>query len=104
VDDQLRRPQHAPTVGLLLCAERNERVVRYALGGSSQPLAVSTYTFDSYASTRTYEALSPAERAAVPAAGELEAAFDAPMEVHGHQVTLAEYLEQLAQGGGSGSR
>ena len=78
--------------------------MRYALGGSSQPLGVSTYTFDSYASTRTYEALSPAERAAVPAAGELEAAFDAPMEVHGHQVTLAEYLEQLAQGGGSGSR
>lgn len=97
VDDQLRRPQHAPTVGLLLCADRNERVVRYALGGSSQPLAVSTYTFDTYGDTRTYEALSPAERAAVPAAAELEAALDVPMEVHGHQVTLAEYLEQLAQ-------
>ena len=101
VDDQLRRPQHAPTVGLLLCADRNERVVRYALGGSSQPLAVSTYTFDTYGDTRTYEALSPAERAAVPAAAELEAALDVPMEVHGHQVTLAEYLEQLAQHDGT---
>jgi predicted nuclease of restriction endonuclease-like (RecB) superfamily len=101
VDDQLRRPQHAPTVGLLLCADRNERVVRYALGGSSQPLAVSTYTFDSYDDTRPYEALSPAERAAVPAAAELEAALDVPMEVHGHQVTLAEYLDQLAQHDGT---
>ncbi len=35
VDDQLRRSQHAATVGLLLCADRNERVVRYALGGSA---------------------------------------------------------------------
>jgi|GEM_PF-4081332 hypothetical protein len=94
-------PQHTPTIGLLLCADRNERVVRYALGGSSQPLAGSTYTFDSYANTRPYEALSPAERAALPAAAELEAALGALMEVHGRQVTLAEYLEQLAQHDGT---
>ena len=97
VDDQLRRPQHAPTVGLLLCADRNERVVRYALDGSSQPLAVSTYTLGSYGDTLAYEALSDAEREAAPAAAELEAALDVPMEVHGHQVTLAEYLEHLEQ-------
>lgn len=101
VDDQLRRSQRAATVGLLLCADRNERVVRYALGGSSQPLAVSTYTFASYGDTRPYEAMSPAERAAVPAAAELEAALDAPMELHGHQVTLAEYLDHLAQHDGT---
>jgi hypothetical protein len=34
VDDQPRRPdRHAPTVGILLCAGRNDRVVRYSLGG-----------------------------------------------------------------------
>ncbi|MFC0628122.1 PDDEXK nuclease domain-containing protein [Kribbella deserti] len=34
VDDKLRKlDRHAPTVGILLCAERNDRVVRYALAG-----------------------------------------------------------------------
>ena len=42
IDDLYRKPQHAPTVGLLLCAERNERVVRYALSNTTRPLAVST--------------------------------------------------------------
>ena len=47
VDDKLRRPAvHAPTVGILLCSGRNEQVVRYALGRSTAPMAVSTYTYD----------------------------------------------------------
>jgi hypothetical protein len=33
VDALYRREQHAPTVGLLLRPDRNERVVRYALAG-----------------------------------------------------------------------
>ncbi|HEY3514611.1 MAG TPA: PDDEXK nuclease domain-containing protein [Kribbella sp.] len=46
VEDQLRRPElHAPTVGILLCAERNDRVVRYALAGAAHPIAVADYTF-----------------------------------------------------------
>lgn len=46
VDDQLRKPdRHAPTVGILLCAERNDRVVRYALAGTAHPIAVADYTF-----------------------------------------------------------
>nr|WP_307362979.1 PDDEXK nuclease domain-containing protein [Curtobacterium flaccumfaciens] len=31
VDDKLRRPQHADTVGLLLVADKNDAVVRYSL-------------------------------------------------------------------------
>jgi hypothetical protein len=32
VEDQLRWPDiHAPTAGIPLCADRNERVVRYGL-------------------------------------------------------------------------
>ena len=47
VDDELRRPAlHAPTVGILLCAGRNERVVRYALRAAASPMAVATYTYD----------------------------------------------------------
>jgi predicted nuclease of restriction endonuclease-like (RecB) superfamily len=46
VEDQLRKPdRHAPTVGILLCAERNDRVVRYALAGAAHPIAVADYTF-----------------------------------------------------------
>ncbi len=47
IDDELRRPEiHAPTVGILLCADRNERVVRYALRAAAAPMAVATYTYD----------------------------------------------------------
>lgn len=46
VDERLRSPDHASTVGLLLCAERNRTVVRYALAGATGPMAVSTYTYD----------------------------------------------------------
>jgi predicted nuclease of restriction endonuclease-like (RecB) superfamily len=46
VEDQLRRTdRHSPTVGILLCAERNDRVVRYALAGAAHPIAVADYTF-----------------------------------------------------------
>lgn len=67
VDDTLRRPAvHAPTVGILLCSGRNEQVVRYALGRSTAPMAVSTYT---------YESLPAEEKAALPAAETLTAAL-----------------------------
>jgi hypothetical protein len=44
VDDQIRDPdRHAPTVGILLCASRNDAVVRYALASSTAPMAVANY-------------------------------------------------------------
>lgn len=56
VDDQMRIPElHAPTVGILLVADKNETVVKYSLAGSTQPVAVSRYE------------LSPADQAALPA-------------------------------------
>lgn len=72
VDDRLRIPgKHSPTVGILLVAEKNETVVRYALAGTAQPVAVSRYD------------LSPDEQAALPAEETLtriagEAADEAP--------------------------
>lgn len=42
VDDRLRLPdRHAPTVGILLCAERNDGVVGYALTSAAHPIAVA---------------------------------------------------------------
>lgn len=47
VDDELRQPHiHAPTVVILLCAGRNERVVRYALRAAAAPMSMATYTYD----------------------------------------------------------
>jgi predicted nuclease of restriction endonuclease-like (RecB) superfamily len=44
VDDQMRDPQHdLPTIGLLLVARRNDRVVELTLRTMSSPLAVSIY-------------------------------------------------------------
>jgi len=43
VEDRLRRPQHQATVGMLLVADKNDSVARYALAGSTQPIAVSRY-------------------------------------------------------------
>jgi predicted nuclease of restriction endonuclease-like (RecB) superfamily len=42
----LRRPHHLPTVGILLVADKDDVVVRYALAASTSPLAVATYTYD----------------------------------------------------------
>lgn len=44
VDDRLRiREKHQPTIGILLVADKSDTVVRYALAGSNQPMAVSRY-------------------------------------------------------------
>lgn len=46
VDDRLRLPdRHAPTVGILLCAARNDRVVHYALTSSAHSIAVAHHTY-----------------------------------------------------------
>jgi len=55
VDDQLRREQHADTVGLLLVADKNDPVVRYALSGHDSPVGVARY-----------DLLPPSLRAALP--------------------------------------
>ncbi|MCE7481056.1 PDDEXK nuclease domain-containing protein [Microbacterium profundi] len=65
VEDHLRRPAHASTVGLLLCTDKNDRVVRYALAGSNQPIAIASY-----------DLLPPAEQAVLPSEAELQRALD----------------------------
>lgn len=43
VDDLLRTPPDAPTIGLLLCESRNHPVAEYALRDMAKPIGVSTY-------------------------------------------------------------
>jgi hypothetical protein len=64
VDDKLRRPQHADTVGLLLVADKNDAVVRYSLAGQQTPIGVASY-----------DLLPPAVRAALPSEADLAAAL-----------------------------
>ncbi|MCI0486722.1 MAG: PDDEXK nuclease domain-containing protein [Blastocatellia bacterium] len=43
VDDMLRHEADAPTIGLLLCGNRNELVAEYALRDIDKPIGVSAY-------------------------------------------------------------
>jgi len=78
VDANLRVPdRHSPTIGILLCAGRNDNVVRYSLAGTTAPLAVADYTYD---------ALPASARDAVPTDTELSTAADAVLT----QLTAAD--------------
>jgi hypothetical protein len=84
VDDKLCRSKiHRPTVGILLCADRNNAVVRYALSQAASPMAVSGYNFDE---------LPQDEQHSVRDAVELNRALDAPVEYDGKQMTFREYF------------
>lgn len=70
VDGEVRDPAiHARTVGILLCTERNEATLGYALASTASPVAVALY-----------EGLAPDERAALPDPAELEAVIRAELE------------------------
>jgi predicted nuclease of restriction endonuclease-like (RecB) superfamily len=74
VDENLRHAaRNAPTVDILLCTSRNDSVVRYSLAGSTTPLAVAGYTYDT---------LPPSARTAVPTDTELAAAAGAILDQH----------------------
>lgn len=65
VDDQHRHESDAPSIGLILCQDRNHIVAEYALRGVSKPIGVSEYEL-----TR---ALPPGLQSALPTVEEIEA-------------------------------
>ena len=65
VDDQLRHSVDAPTIGLILCQDRNHIVAEYALRGVDKPIGISEYEL-----TR---ALPANLRSALPTVEEIEA-------------------------------
>jgi hypothetical protein len=96
VDAHLRdRAKHAPTVGILMCADRNDTVVRYALSAAAQPMAVADYTYD---------ALPANEKSALPSDTRVASALEAQVDVDGRRMTLAEYLESVGAEPWTGSR
>jgi len=78
VDDQLRHEADAPSIGLILCQDRNHIVAEYALRGVDKPIGISEYEL-----TR---ALPVNLRSALPTVEEIEAeladsASDQPPEL-----------------------
>jgi predicted nuclease of restriction endonuclease-like (RecB) superfamily len=65
VNDRLRHPDDAPTIGLILCQGKDRLVAEYALSGIDKPIGVSTYQL-----TR---ALPRSLQSALPTVEELEA-------------------------------
>lgn len=43
VDAQIKHPQDAPTIGLLLCKSKNKVVAEYALRDNAQPMGIAEY-------------------------------------------------------------
>ena len=72
VDEQLRHADDQPSIGMILCREKNSLVVEYALRDMNKPIGVPEYTVT--------ESL-PAELAGnLPTIDELEAEFDRTIE------------------------
>lgn len=44
VDGELKREHHAPTIGLLLCKERNRVVAEYAVRNNTSPIGIAEYS------------------------------------------------------------
>jgi YhcG PDDEXK nuclease domain len=44
VDDSLRHAGDQPSIGLILCKEKNRVIVEYSLSDTSKPMGVASYT------------------------------------------------------------
>ncbi|MGV8805921.1 MAG: PDDEXK nuclease domain-containing protein [Polaromonas sp.] len=64
VDAQVKHPQDAPTIGLLLCKSKNKVVAEYALRDKSQPMGVAEY--------QLVESLPPELQTSLPSIEQIE--------------------------------
>lgn len=47
LDDLVRRPDENPSIGLILCKEKSDKMVEYAFRDMTKPMGVATYTITS---------------------------------------------------------
>ncbi len=66
VDDRFRHAGDQPSIGLILCREKNRVIAEYALRDIQKPVGVSGYV------TRLVETLPASIKDAVPSVAELE--------------------------------
>jgi predicted nuclease of restriction endonuclease-like (RecB) superfamily len=57
LDDLVRHPEDRPSVGILLCKQKDRVTAEYALRGTTQPMSVSTYRTEILAQLPTVEQL-----------------------------------------------
>ena len=77
VDDLMRHPDDASTIGLLLCKGKDRMVVEYALRDLAKPLGVADWE------TRLVEVLPNNLKGILPTIEEIEAEFDGTEEDEG---------------------
>jgi predicted nuclease of restriction endonuclease-like (RecB) superfamily len=70
VDDRMRRPGDNPSIGLLLCKEKNNYMAEYALRYASAPIGVASYT------TAIVESLPKELKGSLPTIKEIEAELE----------------------------
>lgn len=62
LDDQVKNVQDQPSIGIILCKEKNNTIVEYALRDMSKPIGVSAYQLSKYAPVDIRDSLpTPAE-------------------------------------------
>lgn len=57
LDDLVRRPDENPSIGLILCKEKSDKMVEYAFRNTTTPMGVATYTITSRLPKQYSEAL-----------------------------------------------
>jgi predicted nuclease of restriction endonuclease-like (RecB) superfamily len=87
IDDKLRLDHHAPTIGLVLCASRNQSVVRYALDGLTKPVGVASWQLPDRDRPL---AIEPPADVHLPSAAQLQAGLDRFVEAHADAVRAVE--------------
>jgi predicted nuclease of restriction endonuclease-like (RecB) superfamily len=73
-DDLLRHPDDLPTIGLLLCKQRNKVVVEYALRGMDRPIGVAEWQ------TQLVETLPKELESSLPTVAQIEAELSREIE------------------------
>ncbi|NLP63487.1 DUF1016 domain-containing protein [Paraburkholderia sacchari] len=65
IDAQVKAPEDQPTIGLLLCKEKNRLVVEYVLRGVAKPMGVAEY--------QLMRKVPPSLKTGLPAIDQIEA-------------------------------
>lgn len=95
IDDTLREPHHAPSIGLVLCATRSETIVRYALAGIDKPVGVAAWQ-----ATESVAALEArANGADLPPVREIERGLERIVEAHAEELGESELATTDHPGG-----
>jgi predicted nuclease of restriction endonuclease-like (RecB) superfamily len=111
IDDQLRHANDLPSIGIILCKQRNEIIVEYALRDTAKPMGVAKYVLAGTLPSQLQNDLPTAEELArefpslslVRLRIEIERAVRSLIEIHGlaahRQSGLANMLRALDQHG-----